>query len=72
MMLKWGLLGPTATQGLMPCVKRHWVASVWEHTHFLCEWKTVKDDEELLVFLLQLLSQQGHGEGQKWGGEARN
>ena len=56
----------------MPCVKRHWVASVWEHTHFLCEWKTVKDDEELLVFLLQLLSQQGHGEGQKWGGEARN
>ena len=28
--------------------------------------------EELLVFLLQLLSQQGHGEGQKWGGEARN
>jgi hypothetical protein len=43
MMLKWGLFGPTATQGLMPCVKRFWVASVWEYTHLLREWKTVKE-----------------------------
>jgi hypothetical protein len=70
MMFKWGLFGPTADQGLMLCAKRHWVASVWEWTYLLSEWETVKDEEEPQVSLLQLLSQQGHGEGRKRGGGA--
>jgi hypothetical protein len=65
MMLKWGLFGHTVNQGLMPCSKRHWVASVWEYTFLLGEWETVKHEEEPLVSLLQLLSQQGQGEARK-------
>jgi hypothetical protein len=61
MMLKWGLYGHTAEQGLMPCAKRHWVASTWEYTFLLQTWDTVKDEDEPLVALLQLLSQQRQG-----------
>jgi hypothetical protein len=61
MMLKWGLYGHTADQGLMPCAKRHWVASVWEYTFLLKTWDTVKDEDEPLIALLQLLSQQRQG-----------
>ena len=66
MMLKWGLYGHTADQGLMQCAKRHWVASVWEYTFLLKTWDMVKDEEEPLIALLQLLSQQRH-----WAGRAR-
>ncbi len=68
-MLKWGLHGHTADQdqGLMPCGKRHRVASVWEYKYLLDTWDTVKDEEEPLISLLQLLSQQGQGEGRKRG-----
>jgi hypothetical protein len=36
MMLKWGLHGNTADQGLMPCAKRHWVAALLGQ---LVHWK---------------------------------
>jgi hypothetical protein len=67
MMLKWGLHGHTANQGLMPCAKRHWVASVWEYKLLLKTWDTVKGEEEPLIALLQLLSQQGQGAGRVRG-----
>jgi hypothetical protein len=67
MMLKWGLYGHTADQGLMPCAKRHWVASVWEYTFLLKAWDTVKDEDEPLIALLQLLSQQRQGAGRARG-----
>jgi hypothetical protein len=62
MMLKWGLYGHTADQGLMPCATRHWVASVWEYTFLLKAWDTVKDEDEPLLALLQLLSQPKQGD----------
>ena len=61
MMLKWGLYGHTADQGLMPCTKRHWVASVWEYTFLLKAWDTVKAEDEPLLALLQLLSHPKQG-----------
>jgi hypothetical protein len=61
MMLKWGLHGHRADQGLMPCANRHWVVSVWEYTFLLKTWDTVKDEDEPLIELLQLLSQQRQG-----------
>jgi hypothetical protein len=62
MMLKWGLYGHTADQGLMPCATRNWVASVWEYTLLLKAWDTVKDADEPLLALLQLLSQPKQGD----------
>ena len=67
MMLKWGLHGHTADQGLMPCAKRHWVVSLWEYTLLLKTWDAFKDEEEPLIALLQLLSQQGQVAGRATG-----
>jgi hypothetical protein len=48
-MLKWGLYGHTADQGLMPCAKRHWVASVWEYTFLLKTWDTGERESVLFI-----------------------
>jgi hypothetical protein len=61
MMLKWGFYGHTADQGLRPVSTRQWVASVWEYPYLLQAWNTVKDSDEPLIELLQLLSQQEQG-----------
>jgi hypothetical protein len=37
------------------------LASVWEYTFLLKTWDTVKDEDEPLIALLQLLSQQRPG-----------
>jgi hypothetical protein len=65
MMLKWGFYGHTADQGLRPASTRQWVASVWEYPYLSQAWNTVKDNDEPLIELLQLLSQQEQGPHQK-------
>jgi hypothetical protein len=68
MMLKWGFYGHTADQGLRPASTRQWVASVWEYPYLSQAWNTVKDNDEPLIELLQLLSQQEQGPHRKRGG----
>ena len=70
MMLKWGFYGHTADHGLRPVSTRQWVASVWEYPYLLEAWETVKNSDEPLIELLQLLSQQEPEPQRKRGGRS--